>query len=484
MEQKRNIVLIMTDQQRWDTIAAQGYDYMHTPGMDRLVKNGVSFRNAYCPGATCVASRAAIFTGYYPHNTGVYGFNPWAHRRNWIQDLAEGGYWCANVGKMHFIPYFADGGFHERIVVENPTSPPVRAGFADDDWGHYLKLHGVERPMDRHRDDPHWHAKHQSVPWEYEEHLHSDVFIGNSAVAWVNSYNKDQPFFLQVGLTGPHEPYDPLPRHLDHYRDTNIPQPVWRDGELDKKPPQQQAFQDYFGKAEGEASVDMKGSSMEDLKKMRRHYFAKITTVDEQVSKVLDALEKRGFLENSVVIFCSDHGDMVGDHKLTYKWLMYDPVVHVPLIIYDPEMYGSANCAVQGKVNLMDLGPTILDYAGVEIPEGLEGRSLRPALNPDISFEGESYVFCENNYLTMIRGDDWKLIHYAGQTYGELYDLKRDPNELENLWDDPESAAEKDRLLHELFEWHIASTYRSAPFLHGESRKISRLLPEKTLRLH
>ena len=122
MSEKPNIILIMTDQQRVDTIAAWGNDHMTTPAMDRLAAAGTSFRQAFCPGATCVASRAAIFTGMYPHTTGTYSFNSWAEHRNWVQDLADGGYFCINIGKMHFTPRDVAGGFHERVIVENPTS--------------------------------------------------------------------------------------------------------------------------------------------------------------------------------------------------------------------------------------------------------------------------------------------------------------------------------------------------------------------------
>ncbi|MEE2629042.1 MAG: sulfatase-like hydrolase/transferase, partial [Candidatus Latescibacterota bacterium] len=121
MVERPNIVLIMTDQQRFDTIGAWGYDHMTTPALDRLVGEGLSFRRAFCPGATCVASRAAIFTGMYPHNTGVYSFDYWADHRNWVQDLNDAGYHCVNMGKMHFSPRDVAGGFHERVIVENPT---------------------------------------------------------------------------------------------------------------------------------------------------------------------------------------------------------------------------------------------------------------------------------------------------------------------------------------------------------------------------
>ena len=330
-----NIILIMTDQQRFDTIGAWGYDYAITPAMDRLAEEGLSFHNAFCPGATCIASRAAIFTGMYPHNTGVYSFDHWADHRNWVQDLNDAGYHCVNIGKMHFAPRDVAGGFHERVVVENPTSKNLDMGGADDDWGRYLRIHGLERPNDRNKTDPDWLQKYQGVPWHLEERFHSDVFIGDSALTWIRDYKGQQPFFLQVGFTGPHEPWDPLPRHLEQYAGRPMPPCVLREGELEDKPPQHAAQRKTHAETEHESAIDMYSPSEEDIAHMRRHYYAKITTVDEKLGEVLDALQARGFLDNSLLLFCSDHGELLGDHGLAYKWLMYDPIVHVPLIVRD-----------------------------------------------------------------------------------------------------------------------------------------------------
>ena len=307
-EQPPHIIMIMTDQQRADTIAAWGYDHMITPNMDRLVREGISFRQAFCPGATCIASRAALFTGMYPHNTGVYSFNPWADHRNWVQDLADSGYWCVNIGKMHFSPRDATGGFHERIVVENPTNKHLLNGGADDAWGRFLSLHGLERPNERNKTDPNWKSKYQGVPWHYEERFHSDVFIGHSAIAWIRSHRGKRPLFLQIGLTGPHEPWDPLPRHLERYRGKKMPPRIFRPGELETKPPQHEAHKRLLAETEHESVIDMYSATEEDIAEMRRHYYAKITTVDEQIGRILTALEEKGVLENSLLIFSRTTG--------------------------------------------------------------------------------------------------------------------------------------------------------------------------------
>ena len=452
-----HIILIMTDQQRFDTIGAWGYDYMVTPNIDRIARDGLSFRQAYCPGATCVASRAAIFTGMYPHTTGVYSFDPWGNHRNWVQDLAESGYFCANIGKMHFSPRDIPGGFHERVIVENPTNTTHDNGRADDDWGRFLSLNGQERPNHRQHTDPDWMRKYQGVPWHLEEQYHSDVFIGNSAVSWIRDHRGDKPVFLEVGFTGPHEPWDPLPRHLDLYKDKELPGRVLREGELAQKPPQHQAHLEAFAKAGGEARIDLRPATEADIARMRQHYYAKITTVDEMIGRVLDALEEKGWLENSILIFCSDHGELLGDHGLAYKWLMYDPIVHIPMIVRYPGSVGHPS-TTDDLVSLMDIGPTVLEAAGVETPTYMEGRSLMPYLEgTDIS--SRTFVICEDNYQVMMRTADHKLVYYIGQEEGELYDLKADPDELWNGWDDADYAGERHRMLLRMLEWMAASNY-------------------------
>ncbi len=456
-ETRPNIILILTDQQRFDTIGAWGNDHMITPHQDRLAREGVSFRQAYCPGATCVASRAAIFTGMYPHTTGAYSFDNWAHHRNWVEDLADGGYFCASIGKMHFSPRDVPGGFHDRVIVENPTNKNLANGGADDDWGKFLSHHGIERPNDRNKTDPAWLQKYQGVVWHHEERFHSDVFIGDSATSWINSHQGDKPVFLQVGFTGPHEPWDPLQRHLDMYQDRDVPPRVCREGELAEKPPQHLAHQQFHANTQHESVIDIASADEDDIARMRRHYYAKITTVDEQLGRVLRALEEKGWLDNSLLLFCSDHGELLGDHKLAYKWLMYDPIVHVPLIARHPGSVGSPS-EVTDLVSLMDLGPTILQWAGLQTPSRLEGRSLLPYLRGE-EIAPREFVCCEDNYQLMFRTPRHKMVYYIGQEEGELYDLGADPHELENLWDDARLASVKQDLLTRVLAWFTASAY-------------------------
>lgn len=455
-----HLILIMTDQQRFDTIAGMGYPHMHTPHLDALSKRSVRFRQAYCPGATCVASRAAIFTGMYAHNTGAYTFTDWAHHSTWVQDLAEAGYHCANIGKMHFQPRDVAGGFHERIIVENPTSISYWGGTGEDAWGRHLAAQGLERPNHRHRCDPAWREKFQGVPWHLDPSLHSDIFIGDKAVEWINHYCDDHPVFLQVGFTGPHEPWDPLPQHLESYEGVPLPSPATFDDNLARKPPQQSETRTLHATCDHESRIDMPHACLEDVARMRRHYYAKITLVDEQIGRVVEALEQKGMLTNSLLVFCSDHGEMLGEHRSAYKWLMYDDVVHVPCLA----VWGGRTGEVEELVSLIDLGPTFLEAAGVPIPGRLEGQSLMGYLRDGPPPLPRQRVYCEDNYQIMNRSRDEKIVLYLGQEEGEYYDLAADPGEMNNLWDHPDARCRRETLQRETLESVALSVYQNAGY--------------------
>lgn len=463
MEKRPNIIMLMTDQQRYDSISALGFPYMHTPAMDKIVENGTTFECAYAPGATCVASRASIFTGMYPHNHGVYAFNNWGHQRSLVQDLNESGYHCVNIGKMHHSPRDTMQGFHERVIVENPTGSPVVHGGVDDDWGRFLSYNGGYRPYGRNYSDPDWVKKHQCVPWEQDPNLQSDVFIGNSALAWINRHvvKEDKPIFLQVGFTGPHEPYDPLPEVYDkYYKGKEMPKAIKQPDGLVSKPPQQRAMRYHFWTAKHESQIDMKHLTDEEVAETRRHYYAKISTVDQKLGEVIDALEKKGLLENAVVFFFTDHGDMLGDYGMAYKWLMYDSIIHVPFVVWDTRINKPQR--TNELVSLIDVAPTVLEYAGIKAKQYHDGVSLKNAVSTG-EVPKHKNVLCQDNFITMMRNDRYKLVYYTYQPDdGELYDLEKDPTEIDNLYHKEEfSELLKDMHL-ELLAKVMESNYNNA----------------------
>ena len=238
MTDQPNIILIMTDQQRFDTINALGASWMHTPNLDRLAVEGMSFSNCYVTSPLCSPSRASLFTGMYPHAHGVYSnFQKW--QPTWVQWLSDIGYHCVNIGKMHTNPYDIGGGFHQRIVAENKDRPLFldeheRAYY--DDWDRALHARGIEKPTRYVRHKANAKAYKEAMGafiWEHDEDMHSDNFVGDTVNWWLTERQSESPLFLQIGFPGPHPPFDPTERWLDHYKNVNIPTPTVTKEELD-----------------------------------------------------------------------------------------------------------------------------------------------------------------------------------------------------------------------------------------------------------
>lgn len=473
MTGKPNIILIMTDQQRADTIAATGASWMHTPNLDRLVREGFAFTNCFVTSPVCVASRASLFTGMYPHATSVFtNFQPW--QPTWVQWLADAGYHCANIGKMHINPYDAAGGFHQRFVVENKDRPLFleehdRAFY--DEWDKALHARKAEKPSryTRFERDPEGYKKALGAfVWELDEDIHSDMFIGDMAAWWIRERKSTNPLFLQIGFPGPHPPYDPVPRHLERYANADVPLPELDDDEIRAQPPGQAVLRQNMIRNNYDSVAWQEKPSREALQAIRRHYAANVTMIDEKVGEIMDALESRGYLDDAIVIFTSDHADALGDHGHIQKWTMYDSVVRVPMILWSRSRFAGGRRS-DGLMQLIDIAPTILEAAGVPVPGNWEAKSLFPVLNgSQASIRDKVYaelardhIQSGSQYMVMQRDARWKIVYYLGETAGELYDLERDPGEHMNLWNAAEARETRERLLRELFEWSMRGTLLS-----------------------
>ncbi|HEX2556097.1 MAG TPA: sulfatase-like hydrolase/transferase [Microvirga sp.] len=469
MTERPNIILIMTDQQRYDTIAALGFPFVTTPNLDRLVREGVSFTDCHITAPSCVPSRASLFTGYYPHTTGVLR-NGQAWQRTWVEDLRAAGYRCVNVGKMHTIPYNSDSGFHERYVVENKDRY-MEGRWYFDEWDKALAANGLvkqQRELYRKRAD--YRERLGAFDWELPEHLHSDAFVGNMAKWWVETYPVTEPLFLQVGFPGPHPPFDPPARYSEPYLSrTDLPLPQPTAEELESLPSALKEKRIHDVEVDHDSVVWSLDPSPEQMQRLWAHYLGNVTLIDEKIGELLAALERRGYLDNAVVIFTSDHGECLGDHGLIQKWSVYDVVTRVPTVVWSPKGRFGAGRTVDGLCQLFDLGPTILELAGLTPPADFEARSLLPALEGR-DWTPRDHVFCEQagdvsltgaEYFMSVRSRDWKLLYLKGSDEGQLFDLANDPGEVRNLWDDPAHADRKRHLLDVIRDWLIDSHYRT-----------------------
>ncbi len=470
MTERPNIILIITDQQRYETIGALGYPHVDTPSLDRLAAEGVAFSGCHVTSPSCCPARASLFTGHFAHNSGVQRNNdPWPI--TWTEDLNRSGYYCVNVGKMHADPYTEMHGFHERFIVENKQrrlAEPLWSGnphVFDDDWDKALAAHGLVRPE---KPDylawPDARDRQGCFEWKLPEKLHPDVFVGDLALRWIAKAPErmEEPLFLQIGFPGPHGPYDPIERYVEPYRRRELPILRVTEEEMAGQPQTLKSLRTRFEERCPDSVVFDPRATEEQRHRQRAYYLANTTMIDEQVGRIRDALERKGMLENAVFIFTSDHGDCLGDHGLVEKWNMYDSAVRVPLIVRAPERFPGGRTE-EALIQWFDLGPTILELAGIE-PEHMEARSLLPLLESPGGEEtrGREFVYSEAApdfmlqdvaYTYMIRDRRHKLVDYRGTDEGQLFDLGEDPDELRNLWSDPRYDETRSGLRRALDRW-------------------------------
>ncbi len=458
-----NIILIITDQQRYDTINALGCPWMDSPNLDRLVHEGVSFDNCHITAPSCAPARASLFTGYYAHVTGIMrNGDTWRH--SWVEDLADAGYYCVNIGKMHTKPFETPLGFHERFVVENKDRYLQGREYMDQ-WDKALESRGLvkqQRVLYRKRED--YQERMGAFSWDLPPETHSDNFVGGLTCSWLRNRPVKQPLFLQIGFPGPHPPYDPTPEAAAEYIDRDLPLPEVSQADLDGQPPPFQQLRQHNTEVDHDSVVHQLEPSRLQLQRLRAYYAANVSMIDQQVGDIMQALGKQGYLENSIVIFTSDHGDCLGDHGHIQKWTMYDIITRVPTIFWAPGRFAGGRRIGQ-LCQWMDIGPTILELAGVQPAANMQAQSLLPALEGE-AWRGRELVFAEHPadtvyegpLMTMVRGERYKLVHFLGQDYGQLFDLEDDPDEERNRWDDEALAEVKQELLLALLNWRIASS--------------------------
>ncbi len=467
-----NIIFIITDQQRFDTIRAAGYEYMDTPNLDRLVNEGVLFDQCFITAASCAPARASLFTGHYPHTTGILrNADRWT--RGWTTDLQRAGYHTVNVGKMHTWPHQTQMGFDQRYVVENKDRY-LEARWFFDEWDKALRARGLvkqQRELYRQRAD--YKESLGAFDWLLDEDMHPDVFVGDLATWWIRNYPRTEPLFLEIGFPGPHPPYDPIPRYAESYLakpDLNL-LPVTQE-ELDHQPPPFQSMRVHNHQVDHDSVHFLLSPTEQQRHRQRAYYLANVTMIDEKIGEILTALEETGYAENSIVIFTSDHGDCLTDHGHSQKWTMYDLITRMPVIVWAPGRFEGGR-RISGLCQQFDLGPTILELAGAKVDYPMAAKSLLPVLeNADdqatcfrqavFAEQARDGTLTDTDFVTMVRTRDWKLVHFLEETCGQLFDLKADPDEVNNLWNHPGHAEKQQELLAILREWRIRDGYDSA----------------------
>ncbi len=466
-----NILWICTDQQRYDTIHALGNGHIRTPNLDRLVAEGVAFTRAYSQSPICTPSRACFLTGRYPSTIHV--------NRNGnatfpddvplvTRTLADVGYDCGLVGKLHLsaangrVEIRPDDGYRVFKWSHHPT-PETFWPTEQHAYQKWLHDQGIEWDAVYGAQAVSGWTRQTSYRPGIAAQYHQTTWCANETIAHMLQ-PRQGPWLMSVNPFDPHPPFDPPAEYLARMDVDNMPRPLFQQSELQS----QLAFAGIDHQTESPLSPEDY-----DARRMIAAYYAQIELIDDQVGRMLDALESSGQRENTIVIFTSDHGEMLGDHGLVLKGCrFYEGAVHVPLIISWPGRF-CQGLRSDALVELADIVPTLLDVVDLPMSENIHGMSLRPILcgqaDPGVHHD---IVRCEYHdaldrpfasHANMIRDGRYKLIVYHGHAIGELYDLQEDPHEFRNLWDEPSALSLKHELLKELFDAVMLATDEGQP---------------------
>jgi arylsulfatase A-like enzyme len=435
--QPPNILFIMDDQHRFDFLGAAGADFLNTPNLDRLAERGVRFTQCATNCPVCAPARISLATGQMPFRVGSLdnsSFLP-ASATTYYQRLRDHGYRVGCVGKLDLAkPDSYNGRYGDRPVCYTYgfTHPEEcegkqHAGTSPTPIGPYTHmLHERGLLETFHNDYKKRGAKGGFAHNSYDSPLPADAFedgyIGRRSAEWIDNIPDDFPWHFFASFVGPHNPYDPPTEYAERYRDAEMP-PAIPICEQDKP---------------DSLVVKRRPATPEQITHIRRQYCAAIELIDDQVGMMLDALERRGMMDNTIIVFTSDHGDMLGDHGAFTKSVPYEASIRVPLILAGPGIDGGR--VSDALVELFDVNPTLCELAGLHPQEGIDAQSLVPILNGDRD-EHRTETFSEIRHFRCLRTREHKLVMNVGE-FTELYDLQNDPEERCNIADqNPEIVA-------------------------------------------
>lgn len=467
-----NIVFLLADQLRADAVGCYGNTIIGTPNIDRLAHEGTRFEQAFCQHPQCAPSRSSFMTGRYPHNNGcISNHVTMAENESTFADFFRSqDYTTYAVGKTHLTDAKNASGFDHTQLSGGQNSDSLTPDALADDYKDWLKANGYwDQAVAAYADhgSPQYRDNFQALPTTLPAEAYIDCWAGDRAVDFIESHDKSRPFLLFAGFPNPHHPFDPPEPYASMYRPEDMPIPATFGSDLNNKPPQQLRY-----KQKGRAGIgsNYEKLSEEKLRQITAYYYGSISLVDEQIGKILAALERTQTLDDTLIIFTADHGELLGHHGLLLKGtdafpILYDKSLHVPLIFRHPK-HVSANHHVTTPVELLDLFPTMAATAGLTPPPQIQGHDLSAALKGE-AYEGRDSIYAESGPVKMLRCDEWKLVYYPDQDYGELYNLQNDPDESVNLFASTEHRPVRDRLTQTLLNRLITM---EAP-LDGPSKK-------------
>ncbi len=468
MPDKPNIIYIFSDQHRGDTLGSVGHPTVITPNLDKLASEGVNFTRCCTNSPLCMPARASMMTGKYVSEHGIWtNFKGQADPNgpSHVRNIKQAGYHTALIGKTHLwihgereggqrisrhtndkISILEDWGF---VDIYELTGPLASAA-VDSPYTDYLKEKGLLETHRKYMTEYFTELrKGKAKPWEEppcplptEDHM--DSFTGRKTVEWIQNYKEDKPFYLQVLFPGPHDPFDSPEEYRAMYKPEDMPVGIL---EWPQKP--------IPGIARFVLNLSgLKGMTPAQNQLLRTYYYAKITLIDEYIGKIIKALEERELLDNTWIIYNSDHGEMLGDHMMNHKFVFYEGSLRIPCIFRPPGGIKGWQC--QGLTDHLDITASLIDIAGAKPLKESDGQSLIPKINEGPNGlraqKGKDAIFSEVQGFSMVRTEQYKMsIKYNSRRPVELYDLKNDPKELTNLVRDPKYESVRQELIEKYF---------------------------------
>jgi arylsulfatase A-like enzyme len=420
-----NIIFILTDDQRWDAMGAMGNKIILTPNIDRLANAGILFKNAFVTTSICCVSRASILTGQYQSRHGINDFQT---------DLS------ANAFSKTYPALLKNAGYHIGFIGKFGVglNPPANLY---DFWVN-TESAGKTQPDYIIEDDS-------------GNKIHDTDSIGHAIQKFLDQSTGKQPFCLSVSFKAPHEQdgdpptYIIQPRYAEYYRETKIPEPVTAGSKYWNTIPYFFQQKENLGRARWMGFL----STPELYQKNVKNYYRLISGVDEVVGEIQLRLQKMGIEKNTIIVFMGDNGMLLGEHGMEGKWNGYDESIRIPLLIYDPRLPESINHLKTNQIALnIDIAPTILSWAGVEVPADMQGVDLIGQVenkHPERKDFFYQHYFLGGPQLPKVEGvvtKNLRYMKYLEFDYEQLFDISHDPFEINNLVNDPVYKKEVNQL--------------------------------------
>ncbi len=516
MSEKMNFLFIITDQQRANHISCYNENnVLKTPNIDKIAREGIKFTNFYCNNPICMPNRSTIFTGQYPsvHGVTTNGRNLPQGTNTFVDILRESGYHTANFGKIHlnyfgatskqfntadesqefalpmdykklssYMPYF---GLEEVKIVSGHGILCAHPDYLkwveskiklDENLQVKLKI----EPNDSTREilkkftrlmNPNREKSFMKLQiWNHEvpEELYSTTFVKENTINFLKKFSKGEylkeKFFTFCSFPDPHHPYSPPGKYFDMYNpdDINLPESFYDNHEKSPK----FMNEHYNSTINTEGTVKglfpkPKDVTEMDAKRVIAASFGMEKMIDDAIGEILNVLSDTGLAENTVVIFTTDHGELGGDHRFFFKGpYLYQSLIKIPFLIKIPNTLKNITCA--SLSSSIDIPETVLELAGLPIPETMQGKSLGPILkNPDTIINEDVLIEMDDEYInektrTLISEEGWRLTVFSNiDNEGQLFNLKDDPNEMNNLWNNKSYKDIKSDLVLRLFRKNL-----------------------------